>query len=85
MSGNGLDDWNRWRVGFETWRNEVDNDRRRYGEEIAILKTYSQIQRDNESARRSHTPQVIFWIISGAISAVGLLVQIWLISGKVGP
>lgn len=52
-----------------------------HGARLASLET----SRDNDNARHTKTPQVIYWIIAGSISGISVLLQLWAMGGKVTP
>lgn len=64
-----LDDWNRW-------RRTVDDVLGEHGRDIAVLKTRQQIMADNEMARHTRAPQHAYWIVSGALGLIALILQL---------
>lgn len=61
---------------WHTWRRNVDSQLLAHTENIATLKAYQQIMRDNETARHSKTPQVIFGVLSVAFSFGFFILQL---------
>lgn len=68
MSSN-LEEWHQW-------RRSVDAQLLNHTESIATLRAYQQVMRDNEAARHSRTPQIVFWIFSAAVSLILLVLQL---------
>lgn len=82
MSSNSLDDWWGWRRDKDRREREMEAELAKHSTDIAVLQTRQKIAEDNAEVRHSKGPQLIYWLFSGALGLIALILQL-LAAGRI--